>query len=343
MIEANDSAGQMVEIRYAPSASFASKSMRLDGELLGQFVDRNQRRLAGTLFTDNSDPDAETGGFCETIESSLGVASFHGAPFYTRSRDRSGEVGYDATTSGMQAGYSRSLGATTKVGLLGGYARSQLDFEGTGFDTRSENSDHYFGGLHASHRWSERFALSTTSVYLRADKEYSDASPLNNEGADYTGQGLRTRADAAVLLGPKSSVQQRVASLGLSHTWQERDAFTTTAPFSADVTYAAVSEHHFYLHAGLDWQREYIYGAWRLTPQAAVEVTHALGGNDFNHEMSVGSLTAEVADEGEKFHAHSQVGVSASQGGFRIGLGASTRVAEDSNQFSGWLSFSYDF
>jgi hypothetical protein len=343
LIEAAGSLGQRIDIRYAPPASFASKSMRLDGELLGLFVDRNQRRLLGLLFTKEPDQSSEMGGFSDTIESSHSISAFHGAPFYMRSRNRTGPVGVDASTAGMQAGYTKRLGATTQAGLIGGYAQSRLDFRGNDFDRKSEDADHYFGGLHASHRWSEHFGLSATSVYFSADKEYSDASPLSNETAVYSTQGLRTRLDLAYWIGGSRAVQQWIGGVGLSHTWQDRGSFTTKAASSADVGYSAISEHYFVLHAGLDWQREYIFGAWRVMPQAAFEMNHVLGNHDFTHKMSVGNLTAVVTDQEEKLNAQSQIGVSASHGRFSFGVGILAKVGKDSNQTSAWLSSSYSF
>lgn len=344
LIPADSSFGQRVDINYAPSGSFANKSMRLSGDLVQQATFRSRQRFLSSAYSMYvASGDDEMGGFSFEHEASLSGGRFYGSPVYSNSRVKSDPVGYQADTYGFELGYTHVFSSHLKLGLIGGYSESSVDFSGIGFESRVEDTELFYGGLDGAIRLSDRLALLGTSIYYETSNSYEDRSLANAESSNYRGRGLNSSLSLAYQLPIFNTRHLLTPRIGLSHLWQSRDSFVTDNEVTSDVAYDRISENHFYSYFGFDLRSRYELESWTISPQLSLEVRKVLGDEDLSHVMSVGNSHARVIDTRDALLYQGLGSISLRRENYDLSAGAALHESEGASAYALWLRVGYQF
>lgn len=344
LLPPDSSSAQRVDIRYAPSASFTNKSMRLSGDLIQQANFRVRQRLLSSVFSKQiaSEKD-EMGGFSPEHEVSVSADQFYGSPVYSNSQVDSDPVGYRADTYGFEVGYAYEIASHLNVGLIGGYSESSVDFTGVGFDSRVEDLELFYGGLDGVLRVSDRLALIATSIYYETSNSYEDHSLSNTESADYRGRGLNSSLSLAYQLPIPNARHSLTSRIGISHLWQGRDSFVTSNETTVDVAYGSITADHLYSHIGLDWSSRYELSNWSVSPQLSLEIRKAVGDEDLTHVMSVGNSNSRVTDTRDSLQYQGMGSISLHRNNCDLTAGIALHESEEASAYSLLLRFGYRF
>lgn len=344
LLPASSSSGQQVDIRYAPSASIANKSMRLSGDLIQQATSRSQRSLlSSTVHTSPFNGGSLANNSPVGTKRLATAGKLYGSPTYSNSRIESEPVGYRADTYGFELGYQYQFSSRINLGLVGGFGESSIDFTGTGFDSRRENQMLYYGGLIGTYKISAKIDLLGTLLYYETSNKYDNQSPTNEESADYHGKGLNSSINIAYNLPTSSKKHSLKAILGISSLWQDRNSFVTQNKAGFDTHYHRTSENNFYSHLGVDWRSHFNLYSWSITPQLSVEARRVLGHDDIMHRMSLGSSSAIVNDIRDVWLYEGSGSIGVHKDNLSLTAGISLYKIDNACTHGIRLSFGYEF
>ncbi|MCG8566036.1 MAG: autotransporter outer membrane beta-barrel domain-containing protein [Desulfobacterales bacterium] len=347
-----------IEINSTTAAPLISSSVRGDfnaqahamvgNHILNGFLsDIVPSAAIGLSFTGELDkPEQHIGAFSGRAPPWLNVPQtgnhlVFASPVLLFSKDVS-DTGYEAENYGILAGYTHRLRDQVFLGGHAGVNRIDIDFSGTGFGARMEDSDAYNLGLHWAWFRDDQWMFSGILTGFYSQTDYRDMAPTNLESADY--DAFAARLDLSLGRLMEWGGQTFLPELGLSGVWEYRDSFETENLTNQDVAYGTMEEFEAYIKGGIQGFVEIeLPGEWELFASMGVEVSHALTDNASTNSMAVGALQGRVSHASDKTVISPKLGITVSRDSIGLSAGYSGGYSSDTRNALFWFQMGVEF
>ncbi len=130
-------------------------------------------------------------------------------------------MGYDADIYGLSGGYNYHASRDLIFGFHAGIGKADIDYDGIGYDQRSEDIDVGSAGIQGIYRFLDRWLLTANSTFFYSENDYDDYLVTNRESADYNTYGIETRVDLGYILTFDN--HRFLPEIGLTHLWQHNE------------------------------------------------------------------------------------------------------------------------
>lgn len=262
-------------------------------------------------------------------------------PYYVNSSYDSSPMGYDADVYGFVGGYNYQPNKNMVLGFHAGYGNVDMDYNGDGYDRRSEKIDAGSVGVQGALNFNDNWLLKGTSTLTFTSNDYEDRVDTNRETGDYDTWNIRTGIDLGYIFMVGNGYI--IPEIGLSHLYYSADSFTTNNLNNNDVTYSDVSENEIYAHLGMGWYGNYESGQWDITPRVKVGIEQTLTDGEYANSMTSGGLSRSVSYDADKTAVITDLGLEFGKGPVVLGAGYSGYYSSDIDDHSLYLELRYVF
>ncbi|KAF1073751.1 autotransporter outer membrane beta-barrel domain-containing protein [Halodesulfovibrio sp. MK-HDV] len=353
---------QQVTFTYAPKSSPSLLSTRAaaDAQMKSQYTIANE--LSNMLFASarpSSVQEKQVAGINDntshmvassdatvipTIESSSdNTHTLFLRPIVATSEDTS-TYGYDSRTAGFVLGYTHKFSDAFYLGGHAGYTRSNVDYTdvGTGYSDREEDIDTYYGGIHAIGRYDKNWIFTGMSSFFIGDNTYSNNDPALKENATYSSYALRTKLTGGYLFAIGEN--QFLPELGLTHTWQHHDEYSTKNTTTFSTTYGSLDDNELYGTASIKWLRKFKVGNnWLFTPQLGIGITQVLTDGEISVTQRAAAAAQLMVDSEDKTTITPELSLTMQQDDFSLTLGYNGGFSDTTRNNQFWVQGSVDF